>query len=153
LVDLALPLRKSGNTANHSHCITAVLHYITEERTGMRSPQRWLASAVHSTIQQGGNIVFLSSIEKYGVGRLGHSVALATLHLGRTYLAVLHAGAKIFYFAATCFWCWVVFDITWRRHIELATNKTAESITWRTDLLKIDAAAGKTPCILASGKQ
>jgi hypothetical protein len=56
--------------------------YITEERTGMRSPRRWLASAVHSTIQQGENIVFLSSIEKYGMDRLGHSVAVATLHLG-----------------------------------------------------------------------
>jgi hypothetical protein len=45
------------------HALTTTLHYITEERTGMRSPRRWLASAVHSTIQQGENIVFLSSIE------------------------------------------------------------------------------------------
>jgi hypothetical protein len=67
-----------------SQIVPVTLHYITEERTGMRSPRRWLASAVHSTMQQGENILFLSSIEKYGVDRLGHSVALATLHLGST---------------------------------------------------------------------
>jgi hypothetical protein len=46
------------------------LHYNTLERTGMRSPQRWLAYAVHSAIQQWEKVAFLSPNEKYGMDRL-----------------------------------------------------------------------------------
>jgi hypothetical protein len=51
------------------HYTTYMLLYITVERTGMCSPQRWLASAVHSTLQQREKVAFLSPNEKYVEGR------------------------------------------------------------------------------------